>query len=352
MTIIVKYRNTYYWSFVSFMIHPDEIFLYNYSLKDVEETLEITIPMPDGFDSDSIKVEFLHNNQCINVSAGDRIPFVCGIMYKPIESYVTKTENQKFIITLTKKEKELWPVFITSNNVETLAIDPKSAFIIYDLFQRNPNEEDAAVAFQYLFYSAKAGFVPAMRVYGKYLARDKETLSSAIQVLSLGMEMYGDAECQFNLALIYSNFERMKDKAAELMVAAAEAGLPDAMVGAGEFFSPLSNIKYAKKDVSKALIWFNKALEHGENWIAYHELAKLNMYGVGVQKNVNRARELQAMAQKLHGSVPPLELANNGEGEKKPAGPSIKKNLVNLGITCAFAAIFGFAVYKSVHKKK
>ena len=340
------------------MINPEEIFLYDYTLLDGEDFIDVKLRVPPFFDVNSIKIEIKEDKKSIRIKSEERVSFVCGTMYGEIESHTESFENGLLTFHLIKKEKGLWPIFIVTNDTQTLEIDPKSAFILFNQFQKSPNKEgeDQQVIMQYLAYSARVGFIPSVRIYGKSLAMRSETLSEGIMMLTLGMQMYHDAECQYILAHVYSQIPSKKGKALELMEGAANAGMVDAMVACGEFYSPLSNLTYDKKDVNKAIEWFNKGLEHENNWVALYELAKLHFYGVGFPQDHKLGRELYKKAKIIHPTCPPLEVDENGneinteEAENKQ--PVTKKNLIILGLTSAVVLGFTGLVYKTIKKSK
>ena len=248
--------------FLFFMINPSEIFLYDYTLLDGEDFIDVRLKVSPFYNCNSIKIEIKEDKKTIRIkSENSQIPFVCGTMFGEIESY-SQSFEEGLVFHLIKKEKGFWPLFIVTNDTQTLEIDPKSAYILYDQFQKSENKDlqDQGVVMQYLAFSARAGFVPSMRLYGKMLAMKANTLSEGINMLELGYQLYQDAECEFNLALVLTQLPGKKKRALDLMKEAANAGLPDAMVACGEFYSPLSNLIYDNKDVDQAIKWFNKGL--------------------------------------------------------------------------------------------
>ena len=337
------------------MIEPHLIFLYDYTLRDTEQFVDVMLSVPDIFDVNSIKLTLKEDNRTIKITSNQKIPFVCGTLFSTIDSYSQTYENNVLSFRLVKKEKQLWPFLIVTNDQTSLEIDPKSAFSLYYIYEKSPQQdEDREIYLQYLKFSANVGYVPAIRSYGKLLVKSRETLSEGIKLLSIGMQKYYDAECQFLLALVYSQFPTMHNESLELMEKAADAGFPDAMAACGEFYSPLSNITYEKKDAKKAIEWFNKVLEIEQNWVALFELSKLYLYGVGYEKDINKAKELYEKAKSIHPTCPQLiELeTEEKKEEKEPSQTKRSRSLITIGITTVVVVGFAAIVYRSIRKSK
>ena len=113
---------------------------------------------------------------------------------------------------------------------------------------------------------------------------------------------------------------------------AIDSGFERAHVYLGRALSPLSDVKNTFKDVKEAV----KELEIGlkqENPIAYHELAKLYYEGVGVEKDIVKANELQKKALALNPRIDPLD----------DSFPKIKK-IFKVFVVLSIAFIIAFFV--------
>lgn len=339
--------------------------LYNYTYEDGDEVGTITLDVPEILNNSAIKVQLSEDGNFININFSEDYPHVvCGHLYSKVTSFETAIEKNKYCVKLHKDPagEKKWFLLITSNHSENKVIDPKSAYAIFKLYamtaQETNDTSNVEIAFQYLKFAASCGYVPATREYATRLLQNSATFVNGVELLKLCYDKYKDIPSCFQLGIIFSQSKETVENGLPFMTVAAEAGYFDAIVGLGEYFSPLSSIPYQKKDAEKAVEYFKLALTKGEDWIALHELAKLTFFGIGTKQDTNAGIDLQRKAKAINPDVPAIELNDPRvnqykqivEDEKTSATPWSTRGAI-IGASVAVASGFGLLVYKALTRK-
>ena len=336
-------------------INKNNLILYEWSIKDSEDQIEIRFEIPESLNSNIIEIELYENNEYINVFYSNYPPILCGKLFKKIQSFNKRFENKYLILSLQKEIFEFWPILITTNNKINGLIDPKSAFLIYKLFLNSKEHQEIQTSNKYLEFSASIGFLPAMRQLSSILLQKQETWEIALQILYKCAEEFKDPSSAFHLSLIFSQNPKLIDKSFELMHIAAESEFPDAFIGLGEFYSPHSEILNSNKDPIKALDYLKKGLNKKESWIGYHELAKLYLFGSAVPKDYEKALFYQNKAINLNPETPNLPIIQENNLNQEPKINNNNENKMNrpllIGLTIGIGTIFGFILFKKLKKK-
>lgn len=344
------------------LIPLSQMVMYDYDYEDKNGVVRISIEIPSTFNVDIIKAELNDEKNSIFVHASDDIcPFLCGRLYGTATALTRKFENGKLIIELTKAEdNEPWNILITSNHTENKMIDPKSAFAIYNLYlltlSQHTDNSNFQIATQYLQFAASAGYIPALREYGQNLLKAKETFVNGVELLKVCCDKYKDPKSAFCIAIVLAQTPQTAEQGFPYMKFAADAGFPDAIVGLGEYYSPLSSITYEHKDPEKAMHCFETAISlDKDNWIAYHELGKLTFHGIGTKQNTTVGIELQRKAKSLNPNVPPIEINDQRvialkNPEPKTNDVPFADRAIIIGATAAVALGFGALIYRAFRR--
>jgi len=118
-------------------------------------------------------------------------------------------------------------------------------------------------------------------------AVDNEDYGEAFSIFSRLAEA-GDAEAQYNLAMLYRTGKGVKkDLSAgfKWFAQAAEQGIPDAQYYLAHMYD---NGEAVEKNLSKAFEWYQKAAEQGQG-LAQINLGVMYADGISVPQNVERA---------------------------------------------------------------
>lgn len=178
-------------------------------------------------------------------------------------------------------------------------------------------EKDRKVAADWYRKAADTGeSVDAMYSLGKiyYYGRGAEQDLKEAEKWYTEAANKGNADAMCRIAQICKMEKgtiNKKDQAGKLFIKAAEAGSISAMAELGKMYRSSDNGQYGiEKDIKKAVEWFTKAIDKGGSITAYNELADMYMKGEGVEKNLNKARELYEISAEM-GSNPAQNRLND-----------------------------------------
>lgn len=288
-------------------IDPKYAKMYEYKLEMIDPRFCVIFPLPENFDTNKIKVALSSDRTGISVQFPNAPPLLKGKLFAPVSDFITKVDKECFVVMCNKEKPEKWSKFIVDYFPKTQEIDPKSSFELFnEITDEKQSLDEGAI---HIVRSCNFGYVQAMNCvaaiclstgHPDFVLKGRELFTIAIDYFKnpLAMVMYADIVLKENAAR--SPF------AISLYKRAIEQNFPVAHALLGRALSPLSDIKCDCKNAEEAV----KELELGlstESPMAYHELAMLYYYGVGVKKDQEKALKLQEKAKKAFPDVEPLD---------------------------------------------
>ena len=347
------------------MISPHYIDAYDWYVDDKPTIAVVGFVIPEIMNIDSINAELSEDGECIYVGNEEMPPLLCGRLFEAAESIEKTIESgNQMIVSVIKKNPGSWPFLITSSHKERKLIDPKSAFLIYRLFAISDEKEDdnnGEIPLRHLQYSAQCGFPPSMSTLAVIYLSNPAMRSEGLKLLSIAANVYNDANSMYQLGTLMSMSSETTEQGFEYMKKASEK-IPDAMVGMGEYLSPLSEVPYKEKNAEEAVKYLQKALEkQPDNWMGLTTLAHLMFFGIGIKQDVNTATDMQRKAMEINPKCPPLAIDDPKAlaiKQRMEPAPIVEKNEnplqkgIILGASAAVLIGFGALVYKSLSKKK
>jgi tetratricopeptide (TPR) repeat protein len=250
-------------------------------------------------------------------------PIVEGKLFGAINGMETRYEekSESFVIRLIFKDENTQPEFlITGFHPETGKIDPLSAFLIYNMKSSSQDENVVKESYSYLDVGLNCYFVPAMISAISLFQNTPGLQDRALELTCIAADRYNSPSAQLHLGLAYMNTPSLKEKSLEYIEKASrEPELPIASIILGVLLSPISDMESPRKDAKRSVELFERALKQEKNPLAYHELAMLYYNGIGCQKDIAKAKELNEECKKLqNGNAPPLEERDESYVPKKP----------------------------------
>jgi TPR repeat protein len=207
-----------------------------------------------------------------------------------------------------------WPLLITDFYPGTREADPQSCFLFYAYAREHRGEAMAVDPAQALTASINAGFCPALRLAFEALSANPETAEGGLRLLCTAAETYGDPMATLMLGTFFEE-QGLHPQAFRTFQAAAERGVLPAVAFIGRYFSPLCEQTVGHKSASKARKLFEEVRKREPSEpFSCHELAMMYYNGVGVEKDVKKAEELQAIAKAGLPEIPPLRIVGGEDG--------------------------------------
>ena len=295
-------------------------------------------------------------------------------MYRPITEAKGIYTDNKYVISLTKKDREEWPLIISSVHSENGLVDPNSAMVLfYILLQQataTNNIEIQRTALSFLQSSANVNFLPALRVLGsRYLEIDGMQQRGFI-LLKQGADLYNDPECCFQIGLILVAGKKEADNGIGYLKRAATQGFKPAYFTLGQIFSPVGPFDYPNKDTKTALEFFSQITEEDKIPAAFREMANIYESGLGIEKDLEKAKMYREKAEKItklnqiedekieqrkqemmqenQGDVDEQKIIE--EMQKQTSSLSKTQKIVVFGLTATIAGAFLYLVYKKTNK--
>jgi len=332
-------------------------------MEQTNDEVLISFQYPVTFNPSCVEYELNERKNSIIVKIPDRVPLVCGLLYDEVSDIKAHYLDGTYVISLKKINQNDWATVVKSVHQNNQAIDPKSAFILYQILASHPNQEEfASIRLSMLFSSSQAGYVPAMQVYGGLLLDTEGKQSDGFSVIKSAADYYEDPVSCFQVGLLYYSAKKF-EAAIDYLQRSGDSGFKPAYFSLGQIFSPESSLKFNNKDASRAMEYFMKVDEAAEIPLVYEEMAKLYATGQGVEKDIEKATQLREKANMMKSQQNTIENPNNSIDpsigpapeepltipESKEEGPSMRK-WVFAGVL-AFAGLIGVAVYKNTKKK-
>ena len=342
------------------MIPKNLVSLYNWEFKDSPKEASIVFEFPDNFNPASIEYTLNKTNDSVLVTMQQSVPILCGYLYEKAVKISHKLEQNKFTILIEKEKKGEWPMMVKSIHSDIKAIDPKSAFICFQVLSASENEESGKWAFQMLQNSARHGYMDAIYVYSSIMFDTKGKEESALNCLLLGTEVYDDPLCHFQIGILFVTKKNDPESALFHLKKAADNGIMIANFSIGQIYSPISTVKYNKKDPKMALDYFIKIPENERSPGLLSELAEYYEKGIGVKQNKALAQKYREEAEIRLQEVSGIPNTNRTEQpvnklveeEAKENETNKKNTTLIVAATAAIASAIGFIVYRKLKSKK
>lgn len=328
-------------------ITPSTQDAYNWKFEQKEDEVIVTFPLPKTFNIHSIEAQLIEDNQSIIVKAPNHIPFLAGNLEHEASKYSIdyKDEENEVVLHIIKAVPELWHIIIKSTTLTTFEIDPKSAYLLAVLLQKEELPEELRVQlFRFLQMSCNAGYVPALIYFGTILLQNPESESAGLSYLQIAAEGYQSAEAYYFLG-VYLLDHQQKEQGYMLLEESLAKGFKGAAYVIGKILSPLSEIDAGKPKDGKAAL---EMLQQCENPEAKLEMARIYFQGCNeVPKDIEKANEIYKEAKELDPSLPPLEEIE----VKQPTSTKKSKALVAI-VAVSIVSLFGFLVYNQIRRHK
>jgi hypothetical protein len=317
------------------MIPPEFSDLYDWTFQDSPDTATLIITFPPTFVGSSIRHQLSPDHTAIAVEWGNEVPLVKGTLFAPVTSVNASLTENSFSLTLTKATAGDWPLPITNFYPETEEIDPQSGFLVY-CYAKEGTPIGAGNPAMCLGASIDAGFCPALRVAFEAFSVNPQTAAQGFRLLSVAAQTYGDPIAWFMIGQVLEERGGAVEQAFGAFEKAAGGGWMPAAAVIGQYFSPLCERKFPEKDVRMAIKIFEgvRKVDPTEP-VSAHELAMLYFNGVGVEKDVERANELQKIAVAGNPEIGPLTMV----GDEWHAGLLLGLALVAVGAAGIFTLV-------------
>ena len=282
--IPVYCQNYYYWTF-----------------SQDDETVKVKIDKdPDEKKIIPYSFNFSEDDQIIKLSIQGSIPAIYGRLWGKAKSTSINETKNEIIINIEKLDKINWPILTTDNNLPYKKdLDPQSS---YNLFTYNLSEHQEAKT-ELLINAKNKGYIPAIQ---RYIELNESILHpfELVTLLEKASYYYGSVEMIEKLASIQLEFNNNVDCALGLYNYAMSKGSAEAAFQVGEILSPLSSVKYTKKDPGAAFSAYKQAYKFSPHPRAMYGAALLLNYGLGVEKNEEEALILWTTAHRLDSTIP------------------------------------------------
>ena len=314
--------------------------LYDYEIEDSEDRIALVLRIPPVFNVKSLSVDYDAESNSLKVHAPGIPPVCSGELFEKVDAkYETEVNESRMRVTFAKAEKGDWPVLIQNSN-ETHPFDPKSAFLMYVVFEEQGDlDEDKAVATQMLEYSASLGYVDAIRHLADRLLVTEGKRKQGLELLQKAASVYHDPLSFYKLGLIFAYSENSQDAGFVYLQQAAQLGCTQAYAVLGKMLSPLAEWKgFQRKNAAEAIQCFARAQQNAQ---ALHEWAKLVMNGVGCKKDAELANKLQSQAKGLDPDIPDLPAEAESQGSNK---------WLIASVAVGAASVLGLAFFRQIRK--
>ena len=306
-----------------FVIKPEFSDVFCWELIPTEKYIKVLIKITEGFDTNLVKYELNEQKDAVSIRYPEQPPIVEGKLFGKVNNLTKKIYEKEKLLTFTfdfdALEKE--PDFlIVDFNQETGKIDPLSSFLLFNKLQEEKDEKVRENCFKYLKVGVDTYFVPSMIAASSLFQRIKGLEERSLELICIAADRYNSPAAQLHMGLFFINNPAQKEKAIDYITKASrEPDLPIAKSILGVLLSPISDMESPKKDAKKAAELFEEALKVERHPMALHELAMLLYNGIGVEKDVERAKQLNEECTKLeHGQTAPLTERDESYVPKKP----------------------------------
>ena len=302
------------------MIEPIYKDIYNWKFEDNEEEAYISFTYPVTFNPDCIEIHLSENKQSIIVSPPSKVPILCGKLFKPIIEAKGIYADSKYVISLTKKDREMWPFPIATFHEEVSIIDPKSAVFCYEMMMSSNAAADpqaSQIALSLLQSAANVNYLPALLILGGILLDVQGREQNGFILLKQAADLYNDPQACFQVGLILVVGKVEAENGIGYIKRAASQDYKPAYFLLGQIYSPVGPFDYSNKDAEKALEYFNHITEEDKIPAVYRELANLYESGKGVTKDSEKAKMYREKAETMSKQIEEEQMKQQKEEMEK-----------------------------------
>ena len=301
------------------MINPEIACMYQWTFTEDDNSVHINIPLPSlDFDTTRVHVSLTEGGDTVVVEIPDQIPIVEGTLYATAESHSTENVGGTLVVNLKKACPARWDLVIVGPNPTTNKVDPKSAFDLFNAIESSvgPGQYSST---SFIEFAITVGYPPALLyAFRASLHGTREARAQGVALLMVAANQYEDPVAMLTLGNEFAMKEETRDDAFDLYARAAKKGAVIGLSLMGQLISPLSDIPFHHKNAEQAVHLFEAVLEKTEDVIAMSELSKLLYNGVGVTKDVERAKALHEKAHQIEENLPPLVHVDEKESNHSP----------------------------------
>ena len=340
-------------------IQPDLQELYDWDFKNEEDEVEIVVSFPPTFNTKALKAQLNGDRTAISITVDGQPPIVMGKLFEPVTDMTKSIQSDNVTFTLTKATPQPWPILIKDAHPDTTDLDPRSMLMIAQVMLGQGTNESIEQGQMLLLKGCELGYVPTLMLTHELFAKseDPQLRDVSVRLLQKAALVYRNPVAMMQLGLIMIGQPETVAEGEQMMLAAAEAGLPIAMSYLGQLYSPLTEAPFPK-DVEKAVKLFQAVRElQPDEPIMCHELAKMYYNGVGVELNEELAQELQKRAKMTLVECPELEKIEVKQQEEKKEAEAKKGKFSAvdaMAVVAVGSVILGgaFTLFKMWRKRK
>ena len=295
------------------VIEPDFIDVYCWELIPHETNIQALIKYPPNFDTSKVTYELNEQKDAVQVHYPDQPPIIEGKLFTKVNaiSHQVIEKDSIYLIQFDFDKLEKLPDFlVTDFHPQTKKIDPLSAFLIYNKQQESKDQKVKEDSFNLLDVGLKYNFVPAMIAAAALFRHIPQLQERSLELTCIAADRYHAPAAELNLGLLYLNMPDSRDRALEYIEKASrEPQLPIASIILALYLSPISDMESPKKDAKRAVQLFQQVItkETEPNPLALHEYAMLLYNGIGIEKDVEKAKELNEKCKQIEPNAPELE---------------------------------------------
>lgn len=336
------------------MIPPELQTFFDWQFEQTETTVTVSMNHSATFNTDLIEVKLWQNgdHSYLNVSLPSlelTAPVVGGELFDVVHEERHFDEDNIFKVVLTKIEQTEWPLVIQNSDPQTKKVDPKTAYLIYIIYTDNNTDiNQLEMGLNYLAYSADAGYVPSIRALADHYLDMQEQRRNGFDLLRIAANYYHDPLSQFKLGILLCYSDDLKENGIQLLKDSASRGYNEAYLVLGRMYSPLCDTPYEKKDPAQAFKYFEQRNNIKPDSRVLHEMAKLYLTGLGVEKDEQKANELQTQAEALDSDVEKLDAKAINTSTEHSSGQAIVIGLLT-GVTALLA---GLTLFQIINRRK
>ena len=292
----------------------------------------------DAPDMSLVDVTIDHIEGTISAGLKGSSAAVCGVMYAKTFRDQAKIVNNRCVITLSKENHEIWPLFIIGPS--TRGIDPKSLFVLGFYKISTFSEESAFSSFE---KSADMGYIPAKLCVADILLSDTnpydvpKDINRAIEILKTIPVARRDpvvSICLSNALLSVKDTLGARRVLEESVETSSSVKL--ALV---KMISPIYNKNNKSEDDAVTAVKYLESLASRRNPQALKMLSLHLAKGKGIQKDYKKAIELEKLAHSLDSNIP-IELKES----------TVLQNLLVVGLASGFVLSSFIFLYKKFQK--
>ena len=337
---------------MSDIIEPKLLSVYSWIPEQNEKEYKISATIPEGITSKDISVLYSSKNKnSIVATIKNKLPFLSGMLFKPVKNIRHFFNNNLIIIILEKQISEEWPTCIIKP-LKNNNIDPMSSFLLsMILSSQNLYEQSSNL----LLYSVSTMFPQSILTFTQLSIENKGDLNPSITLLKKLVDEYNFYEAAFVLGdLSIRNFLSFEESINYLRKG-SNFDNENCILLLGIILSPCEEPYGNFNDPIESWELLNKIIDHPR---AIYSRGLMMFNGVGTLKQMKKGRELINKALLSLPELPNLPPPTKEELEEdliKPINIEIKKKSNSLipiiTISTLTVLTFSYLTFRFLKKK-